>query len=135
MERGNSKHGPRLDEEMRRETLGVTQGTTDPRVEEWHQTEPSGEDQPNTSQTPAGYERAGTPPGMTREEVDERSNLGRYIPMSVLPGDRAEIIEGARRMDAPDAVIAELERLPDDKFETVNQIWAALGHHNEAHRT
>jgi hypothetical protein len=135
MERGNSKHGPRLDEEMQREMRGVTQGATDPRVEEWHQTEPSGEDQPNTSRTPVGHERAGTPPGMTRDEVDDRSNLGRYIPKSVLPGGRDEIIEGARDMEAPDALIAELQRLPAEKFETVSQIWAALGHHNEDHRT
>jgi hypothetical protein len=39
-------------------------------------------------------------------------------------------------MNAPDEVIAQLEKLPaGEKFETVSQIWAALGHHNEERRT
>jgi hypothetical protein len=123
IERGNSKHGPRLDEQMEGEVRGVVPGGVDPRAEEWHQTEP-------------GSDRTGAPPGMTPAEVARRSNLGRFVPMDALPGRRDEVIEGARRMTAPDAVIEELKRLPADKeFETVSQIWAALGHHNEARRT
>jgi|SRR3954454_24850098 hypothetical protein len=136
IERGNSKHGSRLDEQMEAEVRGIVQGGVDPRAEEWHQAEPSGEDQPNASRTPNGADRAGAPPGMTPEEVAERSNFGRFVPMDVLPGRRDEIIEGAQRMNAPDAIIDELTRLPaDQEFETVSQIWAALGHHNEARRT
>ncbi len=136
MERGNTKHGPRLDDEMGREVRGLVQGTTDPRAEEWHQTEPAGEDQPNATLAPAGYERGGAPPGMSREEVDQRSELGRFIPMSALPGGRDELVDGARQMEAPDWVIDQLGRLPvGETFETVSQIWAALGHHNEERRT
>jgi len=136
IERGNSKHGTRLDEQMEGEVRGVVQGGVDPRAEEWHQAEPSGEDQPNTSRTPNGADRAGAPPGMTPAEVARRSNFGRFIPMDALPGNRDMIIEGARRLNAPDEITDELERLPADReFETVSQIWAALGHHNEARRT
>src|SRR5207248_9963982 len=73
MDRGNSKHGPRLDDEMEHEVRGILQGGVDTRAEEWHDPEPAGEDQPNPSRAPVGYERAGAPPGMTPAEVDERS--------------------------------------------------------------
>jgi Protein of unknown function (DUF2795) len=136
MERGNSKHGPRLDNEMEHEVRGTLQGGVDTRVEEWRDPEPAGEDQPNPTVAPAGYERAGAPPGMTYEEVEQRSDLGRYIPMSALPGDREDLLAGAEEMEAPQWVIDRLRDLPaGHRYETVNQVWAALGGHNEQRRT
>ncbi len=139
MERGSTKHGPRLDEEMEHEVRGMLQGGgAGGRVEEWHEPEPAGEDQPDVSEVLDEPSRGGgAPPGMTSEEVADRSELGRYIPLSALPGDRAELIAGARTLLAPDHVLAALARLPDDgtRYETVNQVWAALGHHNEERRT
>ncbi|GIJ47542.1 hypothetical protein Val02_44280 [Virgisporangium aliadipatigenens] len=86
--------------------------------------------------TPAGAPEPGSPPGMTYDEVEARSNLGRFIPMASLPGDRAALISGARDLNAPDEVIRTLERLPEgETYETVNQVWAALGGNNEAQRT
>ena len=136
MERGNTKHGARLDEQMEHEVRGILQGGVNPRVEEFHDPEPSGEDQPEASWIPEGAASGGAPPGMTPDEVEARSRLGRYVPMSALPGDRARLLDGARTLGAPDDVLAELARLPDgERYETVNQIWAALGHHNEERRT
>jgi hypothetical protein len=137
MDRGNTKHGPRLDEEMDHEVRGIVQGHgAGARVEEWRETEPAGEDQPGVSPVPGGGV-AGVPPGMTPQEVERRSELGRYIPLSALPGGREQLVAAARTLLAPDHLLAELARLPDDgtRYETVSQIWAALGHHNEAHRT
>jgi hypothetical protein len=136
MERGSSKHGPRLDEEMEHEVRGMLQGGVDTRVEEWRDPEPAGEDQPDPTRAPAGYERAGAPPGMTPDEVDQRSELGRYIPLSVLPGDRDDLLAAADEAQAPQHVIDQLAALPTDQvFETVSQVWAALGGHNEERRT
>jgi hypothetical protein len=136
MERGNSKHGPRLDEEMGREVRGLAPGGTDPRAEDLDRTVPAGEDQPDVTWAPGGYDRAGAPPGMTREEVDGRSELGRFIPKHALPGDRGKLVAGARELEAPDGVIAQLEQLPTGQaFATVSDVWAALGHHNEERRT
>ena len=133
MERGSNKHGPRLDEQMQHEVSGGLPGG---RVEEWRDAEPPGEDQPNPSWTPTSYERAGAPPGMTPEEVEQRSRLGRYIPTSALPGDRDALLAGAGELHAPDDILAELGRLPDGPtYRTVNEIWAELGHHNEQRRT
>jgi hypothetical protein len=136
MERRSSKHGPRLDEELAHEVQGLVQSGTDHRVEEARDPEPSGEDQPSASWVPGGTPIGGAPPGMTYEEVERRSTLGRYIPMASLPGDRERLLAGARMLNAPDDVLAELARLPEgEKYETVSQIWAALGHHNEERRT
>jgi hypothetical protein len=136
MERGNTKHGPRLDNEMEHEVRGLVQGNVDTRVEEFRDPEPAGEDQPSATRTPAGYERGGAPPGMTRQDVEERSNLGRYIPLSKLPGEREDLIAGARDLLAPDSVLDRLASLPEgERYETVNQIWAALGGNNEERRT
>lgn len=134
MERGNSKHGPRLDERMATEVSGIVRGGG-ARVEEWHDPEPSGDDQPPAANVVIGH-RAGAPPGMTYEEVEERSRLGKFIPISRLPGDRDALIAGATALRAPDDILRVLSQLPENEtYETVNQIWAALGHHNEARRT
>ena len=112
-QRGSSKHSPRVDEEMAQEARGVVQGSP-----------------------PDNHLAGGAPPGMTYEEVEERSRLGRFIPRSSLPGDREELVLGATEMNAPDDVIVTLAALPaDERYRTVNEIWAALGHHNEERRT
>src|SRR6266508_4837917 len=98
MERGSTKHGPRVDDAMEHEVRGIVQGGgTEGRVEEWRDPEPAGEDQPDVSPVLDDASRGGgAPPGMTPEEVEGRSELGRYIPLSALPGTRDELIDGAR---------------------------------------
>ncbi|HEX2773153.1 MAG TPA: DUF2795 domain-containing protein [Micromonosporaceae bacterium] len=135
MERGNSKHGPRVDEEMSREVSGTVQGTAGSRAEEWRHPEPSGEDQPEPTTAPVGETRAGTPQGMTADDVEQRSRLARFIALSALPGDRSALRRNAEENEAPGDVLAELDRLPaDTKFQTVAEVWAALGHSNEKQR-
>ncbi|SDZ33850.1 Protein of unknown function [Micromonospora pattaloongensis] len=133
-QRGNSKHGPRTDDAMVAEVQGTTHGGAGSRAEEWHQAEPAGEDQPAANVVPPGH-RTGVPQGMTTEEVEQRSQLGRYISLSALPGDRAVLRLNAEENDAPDEILAQLDQLPDNTtFETVSEVWAALGHANETRR-
>ncbi|MEH0939128.1 DUF2795 domain-containing protein [Micromonospora psammae] len=137
MERGNSKHGPRLDEQMSQEVSGLLQGpgTGGSRVDEFREAEPAGEDQPGATTVPGGETRSGAPKGMSSQDVERRSRLGRYITLSALPGDREGLIANARDNDAPADVVAELERLPDGtRYQTVSEVWAALGHKNETTR-
>jgi hypothetical protein len=135
MERGNSKHGPRVDEEMSREVSGTVHGTAGSRVEEWRQPEPPGEDQPQPTTAPVGETRAGTPQGMTPDDVEQRSRLARFIGLSALPGDRVAVRRSAEDNEAPGDVLAELDRLPaDTEFQNVAEVWAALGHSNERQR-
>ncbi|WBB69792.1 DUF2795 domain-containing protein [Micromonospora sp. WMMD812] len=137
MERGNSKHGPRVDEQMSQEVSGLVQGpgTGGSRVDESRVPEPAGEDQPETTTAPAGELRSGAPKGMSSQDVERRSRFGRFITMTALPGDREALIANARGNDAPDDIIADLERLPDGtRYQTVSEVWAALGNKNETTR-
>jgi hypothetical protein len=136
MERGNAKHGPRLDDEMAKEVGGQLEGgPAGSRAEPWHEPEPAGEDQPQSTAVPDGPRRGGAPAPLTGEDVEARSQLGRYLPRSVLPADRGRLRQAAEEMNAPDAVLRELAALPEGRqFRTVSEVWAALGHHNEEHR-
>jgi len=139
MERGNTKHGPRLDEEMAHEVQTHTQGRgAGGRAEEWREPEPAGEDQPDVGWIPGGTrdQRAGGAPGdLTPDEVEARSRLGRYLDLSDLPGDRSTLRRAAEAHQAPDEILADLDRLPPRvTYRTVNEIWTALGHATENHR-
>ncbi len=137
MDRGNSKHAPRVDEQMSQEVSGLVQGpgTGGSRVDESRVPEPAGEDQPEATTAPAGDLRSGSPQGMTSEDVEARSRLGRFITMTALPGDRATLLANARDNEAPADVLAALERLPEGtRYQTVSEVWAALGHKNETTR-
>ncbi|WP_203999872.1 DUF2795 domain-containing protein [Micromonospora lutea] len=137
MDRGSSKHSPRVDEQMSQEVSGLVQGpgTGGSRVDEFRVPEPAGEDQPEPTTAPAGDLRSGSPQGMTSEDVEARSRLGRFITMSALPGDRAALLANARENEAPDDIVAALQRLPEDtRYQTVSEVWAALGHTNETTR-
>ena len=123
MERGSNKHGPRLDEQLDREVESVVRGTAGGRAEEWREAEPSGEDQPAVTLDPEGDER------------EQLSRLGRYINRSALPGDRAALRRSADENEAPDDILAQLDRLPADReFRTVSEVWSALGHADETQR-
>jgi hypothetical protein len=135
MERGNAKHSPRVDDELAHETDGIVKGTAGGRVEEFREAEPSGEDQPESSIVPEGDDGSGVPQGMTAEEVELRSRLGRFINRSALPADRDRLHLVAEENEAPDDVLEEIDRLPSGvQFRTVSEAWAALGHRNESQR-
>jgi hypothetical protein len=116
MERGSSKHGAHLDDEMSREVRGEIQGVPGGRAEEWELAEPAGDDQPETTEL------------LDVAEGEQFSRFGRYIGLSALPGDREELRRSAVALNAPDDVLAALERLPEGTvFHTVSEIWTALG--------
>jgi hypothetical protein len=132
MDRGSNKHGRLLDEQLEHEVRGILQGGVNTRSEEANDPEPAGEDQPEASWEGAGTRVGGAPAGMTPDEVEQRSRLGRYIPMASLPGDREDLIAGATELNAPGDVLDLLGSLPEQRvFQTVSEIWAALGHANE----
>jgi hypothetical protein len=131
MERGSTKHGPHLDEEMAREVRSQTQGTpSGTRTQEWHEAEPAGEDQPPVTLLPHGT-RSGNG-GPSPEEIVARSELGRWIPRSALPADREALLRAVTGT-APDMVVDQLAALPQgETFETIFAVWEALGHPNES---
>lgn len=133
MERGSSKHSPALDDDLAREAESHTRGGPGgSRANEWREPEPAGEDQPEPSLIPTGEHPAGAPAPLTGEELEARSNFGRWLPRSVLPARRDELVRAADSADAPAEVLMELQGLPADRtFETIYEIWDALGYRNE----
>jgi Protein of unknown function (DUF2795) len=122
IDRGNSKHGPRLDEQMAQEVKGEA------RVEEWREPEPPGDGQPDSGWTPQGHH--GFPSGDDRDpdRREERARVGSYLTRTVFPADRAALLEAAQGNRAPDEVIDVLNDLPPDAtYPNMRELWIALG--------
>ena len=118
-QRDSDKHGPRVDDELKQRAAGFTQGApADPRVQEWHATEPPGDDQPDAA------------PGLG--EAEERSELARWLRPSVFPATREELLDEAAQARAPDRISGILSGLPGDvRYANVAEAWQALGGHRE----
>ncbi|MEU1732313.1 DUF2795 domain-containing protein [Streptosporangium sp. NPDC020145] len=130
MERGSTKHGPRLDDEQKHEAQGIVQGGEDSSVEEWKEPEPldaPGERDLAPGPRPPGHE-PGSPEEMTPQEVDSRSVLARWISGThAFPADRATLLARAEAQSAPDPVLSALRALPDRTFANVEEIAETLG--------
>jgi hypothetical protein len=131
MERGNSKHGPRLDEQMQREVEAVVHGQPGGggRVEEWHDPEAPGEDQPDVAEFPdPGLDLpGGAPEGITAGQAEERARFAGYLARSVFPANPRTLRAAARAARAPDRVLALIDRLPDVEYLNVAEVWQAAG--------
>lgn len=131
MER-ETKHNPRLDDEMKKEVASVTHGSpTDSRGQEFREAEP-----PADGDAAVDFKRDETVPltkdGPSPAEFEERSELARWLNPSVFPGDRQALIDKATENHAPDSVLSRLARLPEGNFENVNDVWTALGGREES---
>jgi hypothetical protein len=121
VERDTTKHGPRLDDELKRETESLVRGApVESRAEEWREQEGAGEDE----REPSARTRPGGP---DPDEVAERSDISRHLRLSIFPADRDALLHEAQENNAPDNVLRDLRRLPPDiSFGTVHEVWAAL---------
>src|SRR3954453_11119332 len=70
--------------------------------------------------------RGSAPSGMTADEREQRSRLGRHLPRTAFPGEPEALVEAAREMNAPEDIIASLHSLPPGKYQTVAEVYAAL---------
>ncbi|WP_027344334.1 DUF2795 domain-containing protein [Hamadaea tsunoensis] len=115
MDRGNSKHSPRLDDEMAHETQGYTQGAgSGSRAEDWRAPEPPADGEPE-------------PAAILDQDEDGLSRLGRFVPRTCLPGSPARLRTGAERLRAPDDVLEQLDRLdPGRTYTTIAEMWQEL---------
>ena len=137
MERGSSKHSARVDEEMEHEVEGMMTAERPTRAEEWKEAEPAGEDQPDPGRFEALAEhQPGVPEGMTREEVELRSQIAAALPRSVFPTDESGLLGHLVDTDAPDRLRQLVAQLPSGQvFEQVGDVVQALGLHEEEHRS
>jgi len=136
MERGNSKHSPRVDEQMEHEVEGMMTAERPTRAEEWKEAEPAGEDQadPGRLEEPAGRQ-PGTPPGMTIQDVELRSELAEHLPRSVFPTDESGLLAHLVDSNAPDRLQQLIRQLPSGRtYDHVGEVVQALGLPEEHHR-
>ena len=136
MERGNNKHSPRVDEQLEHEVSGMMSAERPTRAEEWKETEPAGEDQPDPGLLGAPVDRQpAPPPGMTSEEVTLRSELAAALTRGAFPNDESGLLGHLVDGEAPDRLRDLVRRLPSGRvYQNVGEVFEALGFHREQHR-
>jgi hypothetical protein len=128
----STKHSPRIDEELEHEVQGMMRAERATRAEEWREVEPSAEGDPDVDSDPAGTLVGGTPVGIDPDTVVVRAELARWLDRADFPSTGPDLVEAARDHRAPDAVVAELERLPDgETYERIGDVVRALGYPTE----
>lgn len=122
MRRETTKHGPRLDEALARETRSLEQGAPiESRVEEGREHEGPGDFDPDVDARTA-------PPGaLGADDVEARRELSRHLRPSVFPADRDQLVAEAVGEHAPVPVLEALRELrPGVEYATVHEVWSAL---------
>jgi len=123
VERGSVQHGARLDDELADGTEGLTTGAPVSSRER--------DDLDPEAPTSDEFEIAALRPDLDsagQGEILARSDLARWLLPSSFPGDVVALLADARRLGAPDEVLARLEQLdPAARFETFGEVWRALG--------
>ena len=77
----------------------------------------------------------GTPSGTDPADIERRAALAEVLGKEVWPADRDALVAKAEEADGPDAVLAQLRRLPDGRqFENVQDVAEALGLGTEQQR-
>ncbi len=128
----STKHSPRVDEEMEHEIQGLLKGAHSTRAEEWREVEPAAEGDPDVDADPSGTLVGGTPVGMDADAVIVRAELARWLDRADFPASGPDLVEAARDHRAPDAVAAELAKLPADQtYERIGDVVRALGYPTE----
>lgn len=134
-EQSGGSTGQGQDDRLAHETSGHVQGGRSSRAQEWREPEPAGDDQPTGDRQTVPEDRRGTPDGMTSRDVDERSDIARFLGTSAFPGDRDSLLETARGNGATDQVLSDLSALPaGQQFENVQAVARSIGLGTEQHR-
>jgi hypothetical protein len=118
----SAQHGRRIDEELHHEVEGLVRGApVETRAHEDLEPEPTDLLVTTSLGDPDADQQ--------HRELLERSEIARFLRPSAMPTDAWGLLEVARDEHAPDAVLAELGRLPSGvEFATMAEVWEALGH-------
>ena len=125
-QRGSSKHGPRVDEQLEQEDQPIVQAGQPAHTEEWRQSEPF-EPEYLEEELPPG-QQPGTPAGLSPADVDRRSDIARWLEPHKFPADRDTMLGYLRDTGAPDEVIDAITSLPAGReFANTADVTRALG--------
>ncbi|MFF4019013.1 DUF2795 domain-containing protein [Streptomyces sp. NPDC001843] len=121
MQRGSDRLSVHRDDEMKHELQGLLRSGHPTRTEEWHDPEPTAEDDPEVWGGPVAPGRSGA----TLETV--RFELARNLGRNAFPAGPADLARALRRKNAPDALIEAVARLPhQDRYGTVQELAEVL---------
>lgn len=120
MQRGSDRLSVHRDDEMKHELQGLLRSGHPTRTEEWHDPEPSADDDPQVAGGPVT-------PGSTASLATVRLELARILGRSAFPASPRELMAALRRGYAPDALVEPLERLPrSTRYANVQELAEAL---------
>jgi hypothetical protein len=132
MERQSNLHSARIDDEMDHEVASLTHGAPiEARTEESRLMEDGGDGEPMAQavvgelhDAEGGDELAG---GLSHGEAVARSELAIHLRPGIFPAGRDAILECAEEEHASAALLGQLRGLPHGSYDTVQQVWEALG--------
>ncbi|KPI27966.1 DUF2795 domain-containing protein [Streptomyces sp. NPDC048256] len=121
MQRGSDRLSVHRDDEMKHELQGLLRSGHPTRVEEWHDPEPSAEDDPEIWGGPVV-------PGSSRATLETvRLELARTLGRSSFPAGAGALAVGLRRKNAPDALVDAVRQLPGKaRYTNVQELAEAL---------
>jgi len=128
MERGSDKTGPRVDEELEKQTEAMERGAPVPsRSETFREHEGATDDEAPADARLSGDRGLSRQAELGPDDLEARSDLARHLDPSVFPADRGALLEDARANQVPEPILRALEGLPEDKtFENVQAVWEAI---------
>lgn len=119
----NTKHSPRVDEELHHETRSIEQGEP---VEAHTREDLHQEDlPPDAANRPEGV---GTPVGLGPADVEDRARVASALRPSAFPATRDRLLEAGVDEQAPPDILEALRRLPAGVvYQHFEDVWEALG--------
>jgi hypothetical protein len=126
-EQETGRHGPREDEELKREVRSELQAHRATRAEEWLEPEPPGEDEPEATWALTGRP-GGTPAGEDWEDIELRSDLASHLDRTAFPATRPHLLEVLASHQAEQRLVDLVSSLPEDAtFASLGELLRALG--------
>ncbi|MFF8842260.1 DUF2795 domain-containing protein [Streptomyces sp. NPDC015127] len=130
-ERGSNPVSPREDDERKHELEGYLRSGQHTHAEESHDPEPAADD--DVEVHPSGPV---PPPGEARDQAEAeagadalRLEIARHLDRTVFPADRAAVVRALEENHAPDPVVAQARKLPEDgTYHNADEIVRALGY-------
>ena len=121
MQRGSDRLSVHRDEEMKHELQGLLRSGHPTRTEEWHDPEPTADDDLRIAGGPVTPGRSGA----SMEAV--RLELARILGRSSFPAEAGELARALRRRHAPDVLPEAVERLPRrERYANVQELAETL---------
>ncbi|MFD7480212.1 DUF2795 domain-containing protein [Streptomyces sp. NPDC059837] len=117
MQRGSDRLSVHRDEEMKHELRGLLRSGHPTRTEEWHDPEPTADDDPEIARGPVAPNRA--PDSI--ETV--RLELARFLSRTAFPSGPRDLANILRDKHAPDPLVEAVERRPHKaRYATVHEL-------------